>query len=263
MGFPKGQKRDFNALQRRRLKAATLFDKGLAPAEVARQLGVSCQSASRWRQAWEQAGKAALKKAAKAGRRPRLQPQDLPALKRALKAGPGEHGFPTELWTTQRIAKVIETLFGIKYHPDHVGRLLGQIGWSCQRPTTRALQRNKAAIRRWQQETWPALKKKALKEDRIVVFIDESGLSQKPHRVRTWAPCGQTPVLEFDFNWKKLSVIGGITVWNFYFQLYPGAIKSPQVIAFLQHLQQQLPGKLLIIWDGAMIHRSRLVREYL
>ena len=81
--------------------------------------------------------------------------------------------------------------------------------------------------------------------------------------MRTWAPCGKTPVLEFDFNWKKLSVIGGITVLNFYFKFYPGTIKSPQVIEFLKHLQQQLPGKLLLIWDGAMIHRSRLVRAYL
>ena len=105
--------------------------------------------------------------------------------------------------------------------------------------------------------------KKALNEDRTVVFIDESGLSQKPHRVRTWAPCGKTPVLEFDFNWKKLSVIGGITVLNFYFQFYPGTIKSPQVIEFLKHLQQHLPGKLLMVWDGAMIHRRRLVRAYL
>lgn len=160
MGFPKGQKRDFNALQRRRLKAAALFDKGVPPAEVARHCGVSCQSASRWHKAWERGGKSALKKKPKAGRPPRLKPQDLPALKRALKAGPGEYGFPTELWTTQRVAKVIESLFGIEYHPDHVGRLLGQIGWSCQRPTTRAIQRDEPAIRRWKQETWPNLKKK-------------------------------------------------------------------------------------------------------
>jgi len=97
MGFPKGQKRGFNALRRRRLKAATLFDKGLAPAEVARRLGVSCPSASRWHKAWEKGGKSALKKTPKAGRPPRLKPQDLPVLKRALKAGPGEHGFPTGL----------------------------------------------------------------------------------------------------------------------------------------------------------------------
>jgi transposase len=160
MGFPKGQKRDFNSLQRRRLKAAVLFDQGLPPAEVARRFRVSCQSASRWHKAWEKGGKSALQRTAKAGRPPRLKPQDLPALKRALKAGPGEHGFPTELWTTQRVAQVIKNVFGVKYHPDHVGRLLGQIGWSCQRPTTRAIQRDKSAIGRWKQETWPRLKKK-------------------------------------------------------------------------------------------------------
>ncbi len=97
-----------------------------------------------------------------------------------------------------------------------MGRLLGPIGWSCQRPTPRVLQRNEPALRRWQQATWPRLKK-ALNESRIIVFIDESGLSQKPHPVRTWAPRGQTPVLALDFTWKQLSVSGGITGGNFYF----------------------------------------------
>lgn len=160
MGFPKGQKRDFNALQRRRLKAAGLFDKGFAPAEAARQCGVSCQSASRWQQAWQKGGKPALKKSPKAGRPARLNQGNIAALKQALKAGPGEHGFATELWTAQRVAQVIEQQFGVRYHPDHVCRLLGQIGWSCQRPTTRARQRDEPAIARWKRSTWPSLKKK-------------------------------------------------------------------------------------------------------
>lgn len=54
-----------------------------------------------------------------------------------------------------------------------------------------------------------------------------------------------------------------MTVWNFYFRLYPGTIKGPQVIAFLEHLQRHIRGKLLVIWDGGPIHRSRLVRDYL
>jgi transposase len=160
MGFPKGQKRDFDELQSRRLKAAGLFDKGLAPAEVARQCGVSCQSASRWQKAWEQGGKTALKKAPKAGRPARLTPQDLEKLKHSLKAGPGAHGFATELWTAQRVAKVIKDAFGVQYHPDHVCRLLGQMGWSCQRPATRAIQRDEKAIVNWKRSVWPNLKKK-------------------------------------------------------------------------------------------------------
>src|SRR5215472_19377030 len=91
-------------------------------------------------------------------------------------------------------------------------------------------------------------KKKALKEGRTLVFVDESGLSQRPHRVRTWAPRGQTPVLQYSFNWKCLSAIAGITVWNFYFRLYPGSIKAAQIIAFLKHLRRHIRRKLLIIW---------------
>jgi transposase len=97
----------------------------------------------------------------------------------------------------------------------------------------------------------------------LIVFVDESGLSQQPHRVRTWAPKGCTPVLQYHFNWKTFSVMAGLTVCNFYFQLFDGSIKSPQVIAFLRHLRRHLRGKLLIVWDGAGIHRSRLVREFL
>lgn len=87
-------------------------------------------------------------------------------------------------------------------------------------------------------------------------------MSTQPTRVRTWAPRGQTPLLQETFNWKSLSIIGGMALWRFYFQIHTGSIKGPQVIEFLQHLQRQLPGRLLILWDGASIHRSALVRNY-
>lgn len=106
------------------------------------------------------------------------------------------------------------------------------------------------------------VKKNAAREGRTIVFVDEAGLSERPHRVRTWAPRGQTPVLQLNFNWKRLSVIAGVTVWTFYFRLYPGTIKSLQIVDFLRHLRRQLRRKLLIIWDGLKAHRSRLVHTY-
>jgi transposase len=105
-------------------------------------------------------------------------------------------------------------------------------------------------------------KKNAAREGRTIVFVDESGLSERPHRCRTWSPKGQTPVLQFHFNWNKLSAIAGITWWNFYFRLFPGSIKAPQVVVFLKHLLRHIPGKLLVIWDGLPSHRSRLVRDF-
>jgi hypothetical protein len=100
------------------------------------------------------------------------------------------------------------------------------------------------------------------KEGRTVVFLDESGLSQRPHRCRTWSRRGHTPVLQYHFNWKTLSVIAGITLWNFYFRLYPGAIRTPQVVAFLKHLLRHIPGKLLLVWDRLPAHRSRVVQQF-
>ena len=87
-------------------------------------------------------------------------------------------------------------------------------------------------------------------------------MSERPHRVRTWAPKGQTPVLQYSFNWKCLSAIAGLTIWNFYFQLFPGSIKGPQIIQFLGHLRRHIPKPLLVIWDGLPAHRSRLVRDF-
>ena len=78
----------------------------------------------------------------------------------------------------------------------------------------------RSADRRLEAAALAGDQKKAQKEARTIGFIDESGLSQRPHRRRTWAPRGQTPVLQFHFNWKTVSVIAGVTFWNFYFQIF-------------------------------------------
>lgn len=108
----------------------------------------------------------------------------------------------------------------------------------------------------------PGVKKKCSREKRTIVFLDESGLSERPHRVRTWAPKGETPVLQYHFNWHKLSVIAGITWREFYVQLHEGSIKAPQVIQFITHLCRHIRGRLLLLLDRLPAHRSRLVRDF-
>lgn len=113
-------------------------------------------------------------------------------------------------------------------------------------------------------EAWAlaGIKKNAQKQGRTIIFVDESGLSERPHRCRTWAPRGQTPVLQYAFTWKTLSAIAGVTWWNFYFRLYPGSIRAPQVVEFLAHLLRHVRGKVLVIWDGLPVHRSRQVQQF-
>jgi transposase len=159
MNNTKAARRDFQALEQRRMKAATLLRKGWSQAAVARELGVSREAVSRWAKVMADQGRPGLKKAGRAGRKPRLDAVDLRRIEQALREGPEAWGYWTGLWTAERVAVVIEQVCGVRYHPGHVWRILRRLGWSCQRPTGRAVERDEKAIRRWKQQRWPELKK--------------------------------------------------------------------------------------------------------
>lgn len=154
-----GAARDFDAMEQRRFEAARLFKQGAWPAEVARRLGVSRQSVHRWQQSLAQQGRRGLRRAGRAGRPPKLTEADLRNLKRALGAGPEAYGHATGLWTLKRVAQLIETQWGVRYSQPRVWQILRALGWSCQRPTGQARQRDEAAIRAWKRTQWPRLKK--------------------------------------------------------------------------------------------------------
>lgn len=152
-------RRDFAALERRRMRAIRLFEQGETQAAVARRLGVSRTTAMRWTQAWEEEGREGLRAAGRAGRKPRLSNDQVHAIEQALLEGPLAFGYATELWTLPRVADLIHRITGVRYHPGHVWRVMRQLGWSLQKPTTRAKERDEEAIQRWVKTTWPALKK--------------------------------------------------------------------------------------------------------
>lgn len=153
-------RRDFEALKSRRMRAADMFRRGKSQADVASALGVSAQSASQWYRCWSEGGRGALAGAGRAGRLPMLSDQQLAEVVAALKKGPRENGFPTELWTLARVADVIETLTGVHYGTTQTWRILRErLGWSRQRPARRALERNDEAIATWAAQDWPRIKK--------------------------------------------------------------------------------------------------------
>lgn len=153
------QRRVRRDLEQRRLKAGRWLSKGVSQAEVARRLDVSRETVRRWANKLTEGGVAALKNAPMLGRPRGLDGAQRQALAAALKAGPLAQGYATELWTVPRVRVLIERQFGRRYSPVQVWRILGQLGWSSQRPTGRATQRDESAIRQWKQKRWPALKK--------------------------------------------------------------------------------------------------------
>ncbi|MGH9593089.1 MAG: IS630 family transposase [Bryobacteraceae bacterium] len=160
MGNRAGVRRDFAALEERRMEAARLLKRGVSQSEVARRLGVHRQSVIRWDRQLAQSGRAGLKKAGRAGRKPRLSGAQLKQIELALKRGPEALGYASGLWTTSRVRELIEDQCGVHYHEAHVWRLLRRLGWSCQRPSGRALERDEQAIRYWKRVRWPQIKKK-------------------------------------------------------------------------------------------------------
>src|SRR5258707_7381624 len=137
------------------------------------------------------------------------------------------------------------------------------MGWSRQKPTERATQRNEAAIEAWKKQQWPTLKK-AEQESRTIVFVDEAGFYLLPMAVRTYALRGQTPVLRVKLTRDHLSAIGGITPkGRLFMQMQEQAYKAEDVVRFLRMLLRKIPGKLLIIWDGSPIHRAKVIKQFL
>lgn len=153
-------KNKFDDAAKRRVRAARLLQAGHKPAEVAKIVGAPRQTVYRWKDVLEADGIDALRDMSKGGRPALLGAEELVRLQIALMEGPTAHGFGTPLWTLKRVRVFIEREFGVRYSEVHVWRLLGQMGFSSQRPERRALERDEAAIEEWKKRTWPGLKKK-------------------------------------------------------------------------------------------------------
>ena len=147
-------------LERRRRRAIELLRQGNGPGVVGRMLGVNRRSVRRWQALFRRKGSAALTARPASGRPPRLAERQKRKLERTLLRGAQAAGYETDLWTCPRVAEVIDRRFGIRYHVDHVCRLLHDLGWSPQKPQRKAVQRDEVAIRRWIKEQWTAIKKK-------------------------------------------------------------------------------------------------------
>lgn len=149
-------------LEKRRIKAIELFDQGYQPVDIARKLGVERRSVRRWKAAYLNDGfKGILAKPAP-GRPCRLNDEAKLKFEALLLKGAEAAGFHTDLWTCARIAKLLRSHFGIRYHVDHIGRLLHSMGWSPQKPQRQAIERDEAEIQRWIKEDWPRIKKKPI-----------------------------------------------------------------------------------------------------
>src|SRR5258708_2855622 len=247
----------------RRFRAVHLARLGWMHRDIADALGVSEAAVSQWLAHFSEGGSPELR-SHRHGGHTKLTPEQKGLIPDFLWHGPEAYGFRGEVWTCARVVKVLELEFGVRYHKHHVARLLKELGWTPQMPITRAVQRDEEAIERWQADVWPELRSRAQRERRTLIFVDESGFYLLPGLVRTYGPKGERPVI---YEWQTrnhLSVMGGITLQGkMYTLVRPESLNGIHSVTFLEHLIRRSGTRLLVIWDGSPIHRSKEVKEFL
>ena len=207
------------------------------------------------------------------GPKPGLDDAQLHQLETLLLQRAKHHGWPNELWTAARVAALAERHFGIRYHPEHMRKILQQrMNGSSQKPCRHPRERNDKEVERWKDDEFRRIVREAFERHAHLVFLDESGFSLTPSIRRTLAPRGQTPILDAWARRDRLSAIRCLTLSpvraspGLYFHLLPvnQTVHAEDVVAFLKELRQQLGGPLTVIGDRHRIHgKAKVVRDYL
>jgi transposase len=255
-------------LERRRRRAVQLLQQGEPPADVARILGVHPKSLARWRRLARKPH--GLDAKPQAGPKPLLSDAQLAQLEALLLQGAKAHGWRNQLWTAARVARLIERHFGLRFHPEHVRKVLKQrLGWTSQKPRRKARERDDKEVERWLDDDYRRIVREAWQRSAYLVFLDESGFFLTPTVRRTLAPRGRTPVLDAWDRRDKLSAISCITVSpaagrpGLYFEVLPHNAHAEDVVAFLEQLRRVL-GPMTVVWDRNNIHsKAKVVKAWL
>jgi transposase len=246
------------------MRALELHQQGWIQRDIAAALGATESAVSQWLASARHGGPEALASHTdQRGVDPKLTPEQVRLIPDFLWHGAESYGFRGDVWTCDRVAGVIREEFGVTYSKSQASRLLKHLGWTSQVPITRAIQRDEEAIARWRGGSWPALKEKAHREHRKLVFVDESGFYLLPGVVKTYGPRGRTPVVDEWQTRDHLSVMGGVTLeGKVYTLVRPQSLNGLHTIAFLVHLGRLAGDRLLVIWDGSPIHRRAEVSAF-
>lgn len=244
-----------------------LVSEGRSQAEVARLLAVSANAVGNWVRAHRRGGDRALG-AGRRGRRPGhtkltgAQQQKIASL--IVGHNPDQLKLPGFLWTRALVRDLIRQRFGIELGEDTVGRYLRAWGMSPQKPMRRAYEQSDEAVRRWLEETYPEIERRARACRAEILWEDESGLRSDHTAGRSWAPVGQTPVTKGTGKRFKANMIAAISnTGTLRFRVFEERFTGPVFLDFLKRLTKDAKGrKIMLILDGHPAHRARIVRDW-
>jgi transposase len=259
--------------EKRRLRAAELFEQHVPNVVIAEALGVSDSAVDLWKAQWEEGGAEALRSTGRPGYPALLDEAQVAALVAELDQGALAHGYGQDRWMLKWVNDLIEELFRVRF-ADTAGvwRFLRRIGYCHHRPGRRAIQRDEQAITAWREVTWPRIREQAERTGAWIVCEDEAGAMLTPPIRGTWARRGRRVILRCSYAHERKVSMAAFACYRpgrlprLFYALAPNAsFTEDEFGPLLTDLHDKLAGqKVILVWDRLSAHvTSRKTRAFL
>jgi transposase len=255
---------DHATLEAMRERAVQRVQQGESPEDVARILGINRSTIYGWLAQYRRGGWGALKAKPLFGRPPKLDGKKLQWIYDAVTQSPLQMKFEFALWTREMVAALIKRKFNITLSLASVGRLLAQLGITCQKPLRRALERNETLVQKWLKQEYPRIKALAQREKAEIYFGDAAHIRSDHHAGRTWGKKGETPIVESTGARYGMSLISAVTArGHMRFMIKEkGGVNAEVFIEFLKRLMVGAKNKIFLIVDRGSAHTAKKTKEF-
>lgn len=260
-----GRSHDHHTLQVMRQQAVKALKKGESAASIANVYGVNERTVYRWMARYIEGGQNALLAKPISGRPSKVTEEQMLWLGRAVQDHtPVQFKFEFALWTLSIIRELLKREFGVSLAISTVHRIMKLLGFSAQKPLYQAWQQDEVLVKQWERDTFPAIRKQAKAEGATIYFADESGLRSDYHTGTSWAPKGETPVLQSTGRRFSLNMISAVSPQgHFRFMLHQGSVTAKVFREFLKRLLVGTDKPVFVVVDGHPIHKAKLIKEFI
>jgi transposase len=251
-------------LEEIRISAVRRVEAGESPEAVVAGLGMNRRTIYRWLAAYHYGGEAGLQAKAIVGAPMKLSAKQMSRLSKIIREkNPLQLKFEYALWTLAIIRQLISQKFNVSLSEVSVGRLMKRLGFSPQRPLYRAWQQNPELVENWRDKEYPKIARRAKREDAVIFFADEAGMRSDYHAGTSWAPVGETPIVEATGARFSLNMLSAVNAQGrFRFMTVDGPVNATVFREFLKRLIAGMSRKVFLIVDGHPMHKAKLVQRF-
>ena len=255
---------DHKTLEALRIRAVRRVQQGESPEVVSKAIGINRTTIYEWLAKFRSGGFDSLKSKPTPGPKPKMNGKQLKwVFDVVTQKNPQQMRFEFALWTREMVQKLIADKFKIKLGLKSIGKLLAQLGLTCQRPLYMAMQKDESLVRKWVQKIFPKIKQRAIKEKADIYFGDAAHIRSDHHSGRTWAIKGKTPVVSTTGSRFALSLVSAITAkGHMRFMFVEGGVNSKVFIHFLKRLMVGVQKKIFLIVDNGSSHKSKETKKF-